>query len=1192
MNYLADIEYEPSEKSGSDVSDYSEGNSSVNDFEQEISEIEQNKIRYNDLIDEKYELILDFNAGKMDRMFYFTRLNQINRSLEELDYFDEQANDTLITKELEFKELLEEIEAKILSRIQNKTTQTKDYVESFWTVRLSALKTIIEALKNTFAKESEPEPLQPSFQSLQTLIESEKQQLITLGSKMGVEFPIKTDTMTEKEYLDAEREFCDQIGVFAPGFFDKYIFEESNELELLAARLGMKRPPRTASQEEKDNFYNEMLKVLPGGYTLSMKTTTIGYNYDYIDLQLLKEKVKYEIEELQSLPIQLSTQERDIIKKRAVIRPFLQKMETSELINCIFDPSNSERYSIPKQEPPTKKYNSKTIKMNELIPEDLTPAQVKEMTLRNIKRRVLVELNEYFETIRFKKVLKKIGTGVALEEHQLIIPEIITPVLRKISVKRLKIELNETMSTVIEDYIFKSSNESFTMYINKIEDILFILENYPTIKLGIIDGTISPLQLVIFEKEISTEAREYVFPISLSNRKRVIQRLISEFKKLKLFKSDILSKIIFEKRSKNLELIVYDLSGNEKEYFSNIKELIYLINENGKNMLQMSTPEVIQLLQPEEYKKFEGEFTLKELQTIMDQVQLQIIDLVKEKRKLDSIYYLGEYLIQWNPPPRIVSREDIARWNELLDSIKKTKNPDVIKLTAELASLREELLLKKINIPSENYLDWLPPKNMDPNDLEKWNILTSQIRKESRVFQLLNKLYDLRNSFSKKYNLYTSREYVSLRSKIAFLESELARLRETYIIRKIEEYTRMRSENKERIPFEPTETFEMSKNYPVPIDPAIINQVIQAFKRKLILLNPGTYREYSITQTITKESNAAVFPGFDYLPDTILPPNTDPISYEITTEGYSSISIFGQRAKIMIYTEMYDLNEYYSKLKVNGQNILPQELYAKIKSLILSKINQHTNGTYESINGVFKKQAILELLSFLGKDVPETNTETELLKFIASSFPMMYESQKVITDIYGRDLFSNVLVSRDPLDFYETFLIRNYDNLVKENTPKQNNQFKKPMILFNEKTGKYGTAAYDGLLYEVHYLDKDHRGLPINQTKVIAEKDPRTGSWIPIPKVMQKRGPFTFILRYIGTNQVGESNEVWQEVPIGSVRLYTMNYDSCSRFITAKDCKGPGLNNSTCVFKNGMCQADYSVPFSFGKKLKKKYKVR
>jgi hypothetical protein len=166
-------------------------------------------------------------------------------------------------------------------------------------------------------------------------------------------------------------------------------------------------------------------------------------------------------------------------------------------------------------------------------------------------------------------------------------------------------------------------------------------------------------------------------------------------------------------------------------------------------------------------------------------------------------------------------------------------------------------------------------------------------------------------------------------------------------------------------------------------------------------------------------------------------------------------------------------------------------------------------------------------------------------------------------------------------------IIKNYEKLVKELTPKGVKLFRKQGILFNEKSGKFGQQALDGRLFEVQMLDKDFATqLPIVQTKIINEKDPRTGLWVPINAKTEKRGPYPFILRHIGTNQVGESMEIWMEVPAGSVKMYTLDYDTCNRFIKPGDCSGPGMNDLECKWVNRKCVSSFGTSDSDIKYLK------
>jgi hypothetical protein len=261
-------------------------------------------------------------------------------------------------------------------------------------------------------------------------------------------------------------------------------------------------------------------------------------------------------------------------------------------------------------------------------------------------------------------------------------------------------------------------------------------------------------------------------------------------------------------------------------------------------------------------------------------------------------------------------------------------------------------------------------------------------------------------------------------------------------------------------------------------------------------------------------------------------------------------------------------------------------LYQKIKQVLVSKINNYITGDYPSINAKYQKIAITYIRNLLGI-TSNPNTLTQQIQLLVDNWPKVYIPQTQIVDFYETDLFYKMLETTSPFDFYNFMELRNYDILVDKNKVRGISEFRKPMILFNEAKGLFGESAYDGLLFQVEMLDKDpSTGLPIPQTKIIMEKDPRTGNWLPLNKKMYKRGPYSFIKRFIGTSQIGEVQEIWMEVPKGSVKMYTMEYDSCSRFRTKSECVGPGLNNSTCVFTNGKCVADYTKPFLFGKKQK------
>ena len=344
----------------------------------------------------------------------------------------------------------------------------------------------------------------------------------------------------------------------------------------------------------------------------------------------------------------------------------------------------------------------------------------------------------------------------------------------------------------------------------------------------------------------------------------------------------------------------------------------------------------------------------------------------------------------------------------------------------------------------------------------------------------------------------------------------------------------------------------------------LVSQVLQAFKRNLILSDPGSLKKMELVKKVTIKSNVVIFADYDYLPDHI-PYPVDPgdITFDVTVPKYFDRSDATKRGKLITILEMYDLNEYYYSV---GQ--ISMELYQKIKKMLIADTLEYIN--LQSINIPFLKKAMDYF------DTTETNTLKERLAIITKKWPENYIPQSKVVDFWGSDLFGILYNSKNPLDFYQYMVVKNYNNLVKELTPRGLAPFRKRSILFNEKTGKFGNEAFDGRLFEVQMLDKDFATQqPFLQTKIINEKDPRTGLWIPVNVKIEKRGPYPFILRKVGTNQVGESMDVWMEVPAGSVKMYTLDYDSCNRFTKQAECSGSGMNGLDCKWVNKKCISSF-----------------
>jgi hypothetical protein len=272
------------------------------------------------------------------------------------------------------------------------------------------------------------------------------------------------------------------------------------------------------------------------------------------------------------------------------------------------------------------------------------------------------------------------------------------------------------------------------------------------------------------------------------------------------------------------------------------------------------------------------------------------------------------------------------------------------------------------------------------------------------------------------------------------------------------------------------------------------------------------------------------------------------------------------------------MNELNGNRIIDNLPVLDKKVYTTIKRKLENDINQYTS---ISNNIIYYKKALNELLTFfnLSTDLP---TLTDKLNTLVNNWPKEYHRSPFM-DFYQQDIFLTLLESIEPILFYDTKINNNFLKLVKDNKPQGISVFRKPAVLFDETTGKFGeSGAPTGKLFFVEYLDKDFsNGQPLNQYKTEMEKDPRTGMFIPVNRITQKRGKFPFILRELGTKNVNETFKIWTEVPQGSIRYYTLDYDSCSRFKEPGTCNsGRGLENRECVYdqKLKVCKS------KFGKK--------
>ena len=427
----------------------------------------------------------------------------------------------------------------------------------------------------------------------------------------------------------------------------------------------------------------------------------------------------------------------------------------------------------------------------------------------------------------------------------------------------------------------------------------------------------------------------------------------------------------------------------------------------------------------------------------------------------------------------------------------------------------------------------------------------------------------------KKVSNVNVKEYSETLKEIKVSEQKIEQLKSLWRTKKEEQDELLEKEQVRKLQrFVETDSIERSLDYPF-VTEDLISQVIQAYRRSLIVNDPSIRKAQEYSKKVVVKQSGVSFIDRSFLPDTLARPVSKERIIEVTTESNKPIeytpiplpegitykkeqvdyNFITKKGIIMTYLELHDLNEYYYSI---GQTL--PDLYLKLKRMFVNYLNEYFD--FQGINMNYTRKA----LDYFNTE--EADTIKDRLKIITRKWPKQYTPQKTVVDYWERDLFGLLYNSRSPLDFYQTMIIRNYNNIAKENTKDPEKELRRPAILFNDRTGRYGSAAMDGRLFEVQFLSKDFvTGQPIEIHQIIEEKDPRTGLLVKKNVTTQKRGTFAFILRRVGTNQIGESKEVWMEVPKGSVKLYSLDYDACNRFTKKGDCKGPGMNGLMCQWK-------------------------
>jgi hypothetical protein len=1216
-------------------------------LETELQKQKLDKKKEAELLELKYNTIVAFNNGDISRDEYINKIIQINEDLSILEFQDIHINEEIAKQEIAFTSIVEDLSKKIESALQkpNLKSKTKGFLDSFDITRLQSAKTILEKLKTIKPNEAEGvdvevKPFDYDSFDLESLVYRQRKAYEYIGEKQGLVKPNPDTFENDSAYQQALVNYYDQLKIIL--LFRPFGKKEELEIKTIAKKYNIDIP--TTPYEYKI-FLNEVGKLLPG-YLLTINPTRLELQdpYKSVNVLSLKNKILADLEKsesenvylpqhmsflnehqdldkvylyLRTKPIPIDEEDEFIQNKYKVFGPILDQLSKDQLIDCIFNKSNVEEYSVPQQPKKLNKvellrkgifpeytFRNTPIKLKTLsteegslkptiskkfyIPEnvedisklkalkhELQPEDYLEYINSRNHRGILKEVLQMYKKFQERKVVKKLTQQMqnAPPPYQPeFIPKGIVSRLRKVSKQRLlaaiKIDLEpellpfcEETITRLEDYIHKISEDNFVTYSNKIEDILFIFENYPGFKVkllapipnkkGIYVTDINIYQIALFDKEINYEARLHIFPVKVSIRRAVIKKLIYEFAILGHYRFERNARMFLPKRAKILEMMIFNLSKNETNYISNVKKLIEIIRLRGKDILTNEyTPEEI-------------------IQTI------RIFNKNDKKQKKLFDRYLNE-TDKGSKMENITYKEFIKRiLPEPVNHYSEYSAPELKALMNAYQENLNELNKTRKKLDSENYegdylIYWIPPDIVPVYEKQKWENLVSNyiLTKDKSIFTQLN---EMKQSLSKRYRFSASPEHMKLIGEIIDTEYTLTDIVKEYN-KKINKEQELATQNyiktlreKNELPVQ--QLRESVYTYNVQMTPQLVTEVVNAYKRNLILNIPDIFKVYSNVKVV----------------DNIFIENYDFKPYVITTQLYDQHPEKTNKNIIITYMEMYDVNEYYNNLKLYGVSSIESSLYNSVKNYLATMIDNYITKDYKSIERQYFKIALRGVADFLNIQLPDTSLSQQV-EHLANNWPKNYEPQKQIVDYYSQDLFGKLLVSNyrypgvteppilknmDPLDFYNIYILRNYEIIVKKSKKTSLQEFRRYGILFNEATGLYGDQAYDGVLYPVEKLDKDFTtGNPIAQVQIVAERDPRTGEWLPVQRTTYKRGPYAFIKRYLGTSQIGKLEEIWHEVPAGSVRLYKTDYDSCERFNSKQNCKGLGMSGKPCEWND------------------------
>jgi hypothetical protein len=416
--------------------------------------------------------------------------------------------------------------------------------------------------------------------------------------------------------------------------------------------------------EAYKNFYRIVGKFIQNEkVSQSMNVTSIGSTYDKFE-KSIKQQFLEETELYKKLAIKVPAQDLEFANKRLLLKQIMNKLELQKLIEC----ATSVEVFLTEQNMPISKI-------------DLSPIEIQ-------------KIKKYYESA------KKTEAGL-----------VITPSLRTKMVQDLTREFGETGKTLmksLETEIYILTQPDFIKYTSKINDVLFIFTNYPNFKKYLLDSKLTVNQLALFEKELAFET--VLKSSTVKNRRSTIKHIKSVLLQKKFYPNPLVNNYKSNVVAKRLELLIFDISNDEKEYNKFVDRLIQFIKTNNPFKQKIETV-LVAIIRETVQKKREdySDLTSKEIFALISQTRLSIDSI------LSRIKLVKRDIQLWKCPKNVLKNEQ-TKWQNLV------KKGNIDKMI-----VYRKYLIKKYSLLEDRRLIELKQRLKHEN--EKYNLLKGYSKK-------------------------------------------------------------------------------------------------------------------------------------------------------------------------------------------------------------------------------------------------------------------------------------------------------------------------------------------------------------------------------------------------------------------------------------------------------------------------------